>query len=100
MLNSMHMHIATQTQLVVEWQNLLENLEDNNVEIVTLVRFEPIIIFGRLFYYFFLVLKFIWKCVTYLPCCSLIILSFGQEKKNDFMPHLNLLKSLILNELY
>ena len=30
-------------------------------------------------YLLFLILKFIWKCVTYFPCCSLIILSFGQE---------------------
>ena len=44
-----------------------------------LVSFEPIIIFGGLF--FFLIFKFIWKCVTYFPCCSLIVLSFGQEKK-------------------
>ena len=29
----------------------------------------------------FLILKFIWKCVTCCPCCSLIVLSFGQEKK-------------------
>ena len=51
-------------------------------------------------YLLFLILKFIWKCVTCFPCCSLIVLSFGQEKKYDFMPHLNLLKSLMLNELY
>ena len=31
-------------------------------------------------YLLFLILKFIWKCVTYFPCCSLIVLSFGQEK--------------------
>ena len=31
----------------------------------------------------FLILKFIWKCVTCFPCCSLIVLSFGQEKKYD-----------------
>ena len=36
---------------------------------------------GNLFIYFFLIFKFIWKCVTYFPCCSLIVLSFGQKKK-------------------
>ena len=32
-------------------------------------------------YLLFLILKFIWKCITYFPCCSLIVLSFGPEKK-------------------
>ena len=31
-------------------------------------------------YLLFLILKFIWKCVTYFPCCSLIVFSFGQGK--------------------
>ena len=31
-------------------------------------------------YLLFLTLKFIWKCITYFPCCSLIVFSFGQEK--------------------
>ena len=31
-------------------------------------------------YLLFLILKFIWKCITYFPCCSLIVFSFGQEK--------------------
>ena len=38
-------------------------------------------------YLLFLILKFIWKCTIYFPCYSLIVLSFGQEKKYDFMPH-------------
>ena len=49
------------------------------METVTLVSFEPIIFLEG--YLLFLILKFIWKCVTCFPCCSLIVLSFGQEKK-------------------
>ena len=49
------------------------------METVTLVSFEPIIFLEG--YLLFLILKFIWKCITYFPCCSLIVLSFGQEKK-------------------
>ena len=36
---------------------------------------------------FLVILKFIWKCVTYFPSCSLIILSFGQEKNNLILCH-------------
>ena len=79
MLNSLHMHVATQAQLLVEGYKWLENLEDNSVETVTLVSFEPINFLEG--YLLFLILKFIWKCVTCFPCCSLIVLSFGQEKK-------------------
>ena len=38
-------------------------------------------------YLLFLVLKFICKCVTCFPCCSLIILSFDQEKNNLILCH-------------
>ena len=48
------------------------------METVTLVSFEPIIFLEG--YLLFLILKFIWKCITYFPCCSLIVLSFGQGK--------------------
>ena len=41
--------------------------------------FEPIIFLEG--YLLLLILKFIWKCVTHFPRCSLIVFSFGQEKK-------------------
>ena len=53
---------------------------------ITPVSFEPIIFFLE-GYLLFLILKFIWKCITYFPCCSLIVLSFGQEKKNMILCH-------------
>ena len=55
---------------------------------ITLWRLQPLWVLSQsLFlegYLLFLILKFIWKCVTCFPCCSLIVLSFGQEKKMRF----------------
>ena len=42
------------------------------METVTLVSFEPIIFLEG--YLLFLILKFIWKCIIYFSCCSLIVI--------------------------
>ena len=52
------------------------------METITPVSFEPIIIFGGLF--IVSNLKVHLERVTCFPCCSLIVLSFGQKKKKFY----------------